>query len=136
MRFRGGRRLAGHLDEDAHEAGAVVHGDFVGQAPRRFLQEGGRKLEGADRDVALAVVRGDAANDPGVAVDAVIAHQAARRQRRQGKIILRRALLRFRVVAAHQFLEDAGAAAQGVSPGQNMLIYEHCCIFMVPWCPL
>ena len=46
MWFRGGRRLAGNLNEDPHKTGAVLHGHFIGETPGRILQKGLGKLEG------------------------------------------------------------------------------------------
>src|SRR5262245_50931840 len=77
MWFRGGRWLAGDLNEDPHKTRAVLHGDFIGKTPSRILQKGVGKLEGSDGDVTLTVTRGNTANHPGIAVDPIIAHEAA-----------------------------------------------------------
>src|SRR5262249_47004486 len=81
MWFRGGRWLAGDLNEDSHKTSAVLHGDFVGETPGRILQKGVGKLEGSDGDVTLTLTSGDTANHPGIAIDTIISHEAARGQR-------------------------------------------------------
>ena len=81
MWFRGGRWLAGNLNEDPHKTRAVLHGHFIGETPGRILQKGMGKLEGPDGDVTLTITGGDTANHPGIAVDAIITHEAAGGQR-------------------------------------------------------
>src|SRR5207237_7235191 len=81
MWFCSGRWLAGDLHEDPHKTRAVLHGHFIAETPGRILQKGVGKLEGPDSDVTLTVTSGDTANHPGIAVDAIIAHEAAGCQR-------------------------------------------------------
>ena len=88
MRFRGGRRLACDLNEDADETGAVRHSYFIGETPGRILQKGMGELEGAHRDVTLTVASGNAPDHPGIAIHAIIAHETTGGQRRQSQVIL------------------------------------------------
>src|SRR5215475_15586518 len=113
MGFRGGRWLAGDLNEDPHKTSAVLHGDFIGETPGRILQKGVGKLEGPDRDVTLTITRGDTTNHPGIAVDAIIAHEAAGGQRGQGQIVLRGTLAWVGIVLTYKLLQYACGTAQG-----------------------
>jgi hypothetical protein len=48
MGFRGGRWLAGNLNEDSHKTRAVLHGYFIGETPGRLLQKGVGKRQDSD----------------------------------------------------------------------------------------
>src|SRR4030095_7694757 len=113
MWLGGGRQLAGNLHENPDKARAVLHSHFIGETSGRILQESLRKLEGSDGDITLTITGRDTTNHPGVAVDAVIAHEAAGCQRGQGQIILRGTLARVRVVLTYEFLQNARGTAQG-----------------------
>src|SRR2546427_10858924 len=111
MRFRGGRRLACDLNEDADETGAVLHSYFIGETPGRVLQKGVGELEGAHCDVTLAVAGGHAPDHPGIAIHAIIAHETTGGQWCESQVILRRTLARSRVVLADKFLQNTCGAA-------------------------
>src|SRR4029453_892292 len=101
MWLGGGRRLAGNLHEDPDKTRAVLHSYFIGETPGRILQKGMRKLEGPDGDITLTITGSYTTNHPGVAVDAVIAHEAAGCQRSQGQIVLRGTLARVGIVLTY-----------------------------------